>query len=199
MLQSQARDTHGARWLRKRIRGFLSKPETTPSSRKLFGALPVRQFKIVEEFSGESREERRNRLLEAFNAPGVPPFVLLASQIGAEGLDMQKACRSVLHHDLHWNPTVLDQRTGRIYRDNVKASEVRVETLEYLSGYDHVISRYAERREAYKDFLLGEKALGLFLQAYAEAEGAGLSVKTPAALKKSDWLVDLEPPRLRAQ
>ena len=34
----------------------------------------------------------------------------------AEGVDLHLECRHVIHHDLDWNPSVLEQRTGRVDR-----------------------------------------------------------------------------------
>ncbi|OHA62744.1 MAG: hypothetical protein A2117_01355 [Candidatus Wildermuthbacteria bacterium GWA2_46_15] len=183
------------RQMRARLRGFISKPENTPKYNKLIGRLPFRQYGIVEKFTGESSRARRTRVLEAFNSTGVPPHILLVSQIGGEGLDMQKACSNVIHHDLHWNPTVIEQRTGRIYRDLVKGTDITMELLKYPGGYDDRIWRYAKQRQAYKDFILGEKQLGAFVQAIAESEGFP-SPKSIEDTKEYGWEMDLTPPRI---
>jgi hypothetical protein len=87
----------------------------------------------------------------------------------------------VIHHDLHWNPTVLHQRTGRVYRDKVDVSILNVEELVLLEGYDSTIREYARKRDAYRDFLLGERALGDFLK-----DLAGTKFDQP-------WRMDLTP------
>jgi len=38
----------------------------------------------------------------------------------AEGVDLHRYCRYVVHHDLCWNPSTLEQRTGRIDRIGAK-------------------------------------------------------------------------------
>ena len=38
-----------------------------------------------------------------------------------EGVDLQRFCRHVIHHDLAWNPSSIEQRTGRIDRLGCKA------------------------------------------------------------------------------
>ncbi len=38
-----------------------------------------------------------------------------------EGVDLQRFCRHVIHHDLAWNPSTIEQRTGRIDRLSCKA------------------------------------------------------------------------------
>ncbi|MEO8216501.1 MAG: DEAD/DEAH box helicase [Acidobacteriota bacterium] len=68
--------------------------------------------------SHSSRLIRQGRLpassvLSAFRRGEVD--VLVATDIGAEGLDLQTA-RTVVHYDLPWNPVRLDQRNGRVNR-----------------------------------------------------------------------------------
>jgi hypothetical protein len=38
-----------------------------------------------------------------------------------EGVDLQRFCRHIIHHDLDWNPSTIEQRTGRIDRLGCKA------------------------------------------------------------------------------
>jgi Helicase conserved C-terminal domain len=68
---------------------------------------------------GVARDVRR-RLMLAFNSPFFPE-VLIASAVMAEGVDLHLDCRHVIHHDLDWNPSVLEQRTGRLDRLGSKA------------------------------------------------------------------------------
>jgi len=53
-----------------------------------------------------------------------------------EGVDLQRACRHVIHHDLAWNPSTIEQRTGRIDRLGCKAEgrQPIVVYLPYLDG-----------------------------------------------------------------
>ena len=80
--------------------------------------------------NGEVRRETRRRLMLAFNTPFFPE-VLVASAVMAEGVDLQQDCRHVIHHDLDWNPSTLEQRTGRIDRIGSKAED-RSPTRRYL-------------------------------------------------------------------
>ena len=45
------------------------------------------------------------------NDPSVT--VLLSTEVGGEGLDMQ-FCDTIVNYDLPWNPMVVEQRIGRI-------------------------------------------------------------------------------------
>jgi hypothetical protein len=51
----------------------------------------------------------------AFNLPG-PPYILICSPIAREGIDLHKYCRKVMHYDLEWSPTAMEQRVGRVDR-----------------------------------------------------------------------------------
>ena len=53
-----------------------------------------------------------------------------------EGVDLQRFCRHVIHHDLAWNPSIIEQRTGRIDRLGCKAGgrQPIVVYLPYLAG-----------------------------------------------------------------
>jgi Superfamily II DNA/RNA helicases, SNF2 family len=50
---------------------------------------------------------------EQFNQTG---GLLLATDAASEGLNLQHACRMVIHFELPWSPARLEQRTGRVDR-----------------------------------------------------------------------------------
>ncbi len=62
---------------------------------------------------GQTPEERRHAV-EAF-ASGAANL-LLATDAGSEGLNLQSRCRLVVNLELPWNPTRLEQRIGRVDR-----------------------------------------------------------------------------------
>jgi len=57
-----------------------------------------------------------------------PKRVLVATDCLSEGINLQHAFDAVLHYDLPWNPTRLEQREGRVDRFGQPAPEVRVVT-----------------------------------------------------------------------
>ena len=73
--------------------------------------------------------------MRAFNTPFFPD-ILVCSQVMGEGVDLQRFCRHVIHHDLDWNPSTIEQRTGRIDRLGCKAEGRHpiVVYLPYLAG-----------------------------------------------------------------
>ena len=55
----------------------------------------------------------RRRVQLAFNQHG---GVLLATDAASEGLNLHQRCRLVIHYELPWNPSRLEQRAGRVDR-----------------------------------------------------------------------------------
>jgi ERCC4-related helicase len=89
----------------------------------------------VQVATGRTRRDARSRLMRAFNTPFFPD-VLVCSEVMGEGVDLQRYCRHVIHHDLAWNPSTIEQRTGRIDRIGCKAEGRHpiFVYLPYLSG-----------------------------------------------------------------
>ena len=89
----------------------------------------------VQVATGTTKRETRARLMRAFNTPFFPD-ILVCSQVMGEGVDLQRFCRHVIHHDLAWNPSTIEQRTGRIDRLGCKAEgrQPIVVYLPYLAG-----------------------------------------------------------------
>lgn len=109
--------------------------------------------------NGGVRRETRRRLMLAFNTPFFPE-VLVASSVMAEGVDLQSDCRHVVHHDLDWNPSTLEQRTGRIDRigSKAQASGKPVVIYEpYIGGtHDEKMFRVVKDRERWFGIVMGE-------------------------------------------
>ncbi|MEE7506812.1 DISARM system SNF2-like helicase DrmD [Methylobacterium mesophilicum] len=69
-------------------------------------------------FTGQTGLEERDRIKIAFNAPfaNEPVRILVCTDAAREGLNLQARCRDLIHVDLPWNPSRLEQRNGRIDR-----------------------------------------------------------------------------------
>lgn len=65
---------------------------------------------------GGMEDAKREAVKCAFNDPGDPVRVLLATDAAAEGLNLQSTARCILHYDCPWNPAKLEQRNGRLDR-----------------------------------------------------------------------------------
>ena len=67
-------------------------------------------------FGGTAPESRRMMQL-AFNRPNSFPMVLVAqSMVGREGLNLHKACSTVILLHPEWNPGIVEQQIGRVDR-----------------------------------------------------------------------------------
>jgi hypothetical protein len=109
--------------------------------------------------NGGVRPDTRRRLMLTFNTPFFPE-VLIASSVMAEGVDLHQQCRHVIHHDLDWNPSTLEQRTGRVDRIGSKAEGVNLPVViyePYLAGtHDEKMFRVVKDRERWFGVVMGE-------------------------------------------
>jgi len=92
-----------------------------------------------------------------FNTPFFPE-ILIASAVLSEGVDLHLNCRHVIHHDLCWNPSTIEQRTGRI---NAKAERCGLPIeiyLPYVAGtQDEKMYRVMTDRERWFKVVMGEE------------------------------------------
>ncbi|MDE0308650.1 MAG: helicase-related protein, partial [Acidiferrobacterales bacterium] len=79
------------------------------------------------------------------------PSVLLSSEVGSEGIDLQ-FCRFIVNYDLPWNPMRVEQRIGRLDRLGQKAERISIinfvveETIE-----DRILMRLYDRIELFRE------------------------------------------------
>jgi superfamily II DNA or RNA helicase len=66
-------------------------------------------------FTGQERQKRRTQNIVEFH-DDPDHRILFASDAGGVGLNLQHASNCVINLELPWNPAVLEQRIGRIYR-----------------------------------------------------------------------------------
>ena len=111
------------------------------ASRLISGDIPIRdRGAIIEEFA---------------NDPNIR--VLLSSEVGSEGIDLQFAS-TVVNYDLPWNPMVVEQRIGRI--DRIGQASPRLVILNMVAEKtieDRILNRLYER-------------IGIFEQSIGEIE-----------------------------
>ena len=79
--------------------------------------------------------------------------VLLSSEVGSEGIDLQFA-RVVINYDLPWNPMRVEQRIGRIDRLGQRAEKIHVVNLFYQDTIDaRIYERLFERLRIFEGAL----------------------------------------------
>jgi len=66
----------------------------------------------VECYTSHEGRTDRDRHAAAFREIG-PPWVLVASNVGSEGIDLHTYTARIIHYDLEWNPAKMEQREGR--------------------------------------------------------------------------------------
>ncbi len=59
---------------------------------------------------------RREDVIAAFNDAADPVRLLIATDAASEGLNLHETARFLLHYDIPWNPSRLEQRNGRLDR-----------------------------------------------------------------------------------
>jgi superfamily II DNA or RNA helicase len=111
--------------------------------------------------TGQGREPKDD-IIKRFKAPD-GPRILLSSEVGGEGIDLQFS-RVVVNYDLPWNPMRVEQRIGRIDRLGQTADQVLIWNLFYDQTIDsRIYTRLYEKldlcRNALGDFeaVLGDE------------------------------------------
>ena len=77
-------------------------------------------------FTGATGQDRREEVKAAFNADpkNEPLRILICTDAAREGINLQTYCSDLIHFDLPWNPSRLEQRNGRIDRKLQPAKQV---------------------------------------------------------------------------
>lgn len=91
------------RWLQRQLAVLLD-PEDAQEARR------------IDSFTGITSTERREAIKRAFNDPADPLRILICTDAAREGINLQARCHDLIHVDLPWNPSRLEQRNGRIDR-----------------------------------------------------------------------------------
>lgn len=98
---------------------------------------------------GLVRSEERDNAIEDF-LDGTP-LVLLASEVGSEGLDLQKAS-VVVNYDLPWNPMVVEQRIGRVDRIGQEAARIIIRNLVVADSVEErIVARLLNKIGVFRD------------------------------------------------
>lgn len=101
---------------------------------ELRARLPKKLGVEVEAVTG--RLPGAERVLRIAELSGAERRVLVATDCLSEGINLQSSFDAVVHYDLPWNPTRLEQREGRVDRFGQVADEVRVVT--YYGTDNHI-------------------------------------------------------------
>lgn len=84
--------------------------------------------------NGSMTLDEKSEAVRAFNSGKAR--VLISTEAGGEGLNLQETCHVMVNYDLPWNPSRLVQRIGRLYRYGQK-KRVQVLNLQSDDGFDN--------------------------------------------------------------
>ena len=108
-------------------------------------------------------------VLREFSKPD-GPSVLLSSEVGSEGIDLQ-FCRFIVNYDLPWNPMRVEQRIGRLDRLGQKSDRISIINLVVDNTIeDRILHRLFERIHLFEttigdlEEILGEMTNNLILE-----------------------------------
>ncbi len=117
------------------LAGRIQRPSKAEALLDILALFPARRFLVFTEFqetaehlaglvrdsgraafplTGRHRTPQRSQTLERFFE--VRSSVLVSTEVGGVGLNLQKACHSLVNYDLPWNPMRVEQRIGRLDR-----------------------------------------------------------------------------------
>jgi superfamily II DNA or RNA helicase len=134
-----------------------------PGTDSKASAIRVRVRPTVHRVDGQTEPALRDRIMLAFNSPMFPE-ILVTTQVLGEGVDLHRFCRHVIHHDLDWNPSRLEQRVGRLDRVRSKSEATRkpIDIYEpFLAGSaDEKMFRVVTDRERWFKVVMGQKYAG---------------------------------------
>lgn len=169
-------------------------------ARRLQRDFPGPEEGAIRVLYGGMRDEERQIIKDAFNDPGDPLRILLATDAASEGLNLQVTCRYLLHWDIPWNPSRMEQRNGRLDRHgqarDVKIFHFTAEDDDSLRFMGRILSKRSQVREdrIMADPLFSEAIEAHFFKA-APAEGLLFQLDEALAIQpETDADLPLTPP-----
>lgn len=158
-------------------------------------------------FHGGMDQAQREDVKSAFNAdPSEHPVrILVATDAAREGVNLQNHCADLIHFDLPWNPSRMEQRNGRIDRKLQRADVVRCHYFVLPQrAEDRVLEVLFEKTQTIReelgvfppllDSLVEKKLVGGIRHADADKLVGELRTLAPPRTESDE---DLEPVRVR--
>ena len=140
------------------------------SSVMIYGDSNIDKFNVLSQFAGDDSIQ-----------------VLLSSEVGSEGLDMQ-FCSCLVNYDLPWNPMVVEQRIGRIDRFGQESPKVNIYSLVLLDTIvEQIYSRLLDRIGIFRESIGDLEAI---LDIEMEQNGKKMSVKEAINSLGNDFYSD---------
>lgn len=112
------------------------------------------------EFTGVTSGPDRELARAAFTTPPTAtepgPTVMLATDAGAEGLNLGGACSTLVNLDIPWTPSRLEQRSNRIHRIDGTSPNYLVLNLTVRGTIEDGILKMVENKADLADAIFGE-------------------------------------------
>ncbi|NEQ99488.1 MAG: DEAD/DEAH box helicase family protein, partial [Cyanothece sp. SIO2G6] len=94
--------------------------------------------------------DRKWDIVQQFRQPN-GPSVLLSSEVGSEGIDLQH-CRFLVNYDLPWNPMRVEQRIGRLDRLGQKAKSIAIINFSLVDTIEErILERLYDRIQIFEE------------------------------------------------
>src|ERR1051326_493373 len=137
------------RWLERRLREAIADTD--------------RADERIAVFTGVTGQDRREEVKAAFNAdPAKEPLrILICTDAAREGINLQTWCSDLIHFDLPWNPSRLEQRNGRIDRKLQPAKRVFCRYFRYEQRKADVVLEALVRKTEVIQQQLGSAGQGI--------------------------------------
>ena len=115
------------RWLERRLREAIAETD--------------RADERIGVFTGATGSDRREEVKRAFNTdPDEEPLrILICTDAAREGINLQTFCADLIHFDLPWNPSRLEQRNGRIDRKLQPAKQIVCRYFRYEQRPEDIV------------------------------------------------------------
>lgn len=133
----------------------------------IYGDSKINKFEVLNQFKFDDSIE-----------------VLLSSEVGSEGLDMQ-FCNCLVNYDLPWNPMVIEQRIGRIDRFGQESPKVNIFNIVVTDTIvEDIFSRLLERIGIFRHSIGDLEAI---LDKELEQDGKRITIKEALKSIENDY------------
>ncbi len=138
-------------------------------------------------FTGATGQDRREEVKAAFNAdPKKEPLrILICTDAAREGINLQTYCSDLVHLDLPWNPSRLEQRNGRIDRKLQPAKQVFCRYFRYEQREADIVLDALVRKTEVIQKQLGSAGQVIEKRIKDRMEAAGINRGEAEALAKA--------------
>lgn len=161
------------RWLERRLKEALAETD--------------RADERIAVFTGATGQDRREEVKAAFNAdPAKEPLrILICTDAAREGINLQTYCSDLVHFDLPWNPSRLEQRNGRIDRKLQPAKQVFCRYFRYEQREADIVLEALVRKTDVIQDQLGSAGQVIEKRIKDRMEAAGIDRGEAKALAKA--------------